>query len=187
MNNNPFLKPKNIDRFTNFNSYNKPNSRSNSKPTSRPSINSFSSKKFEEKPKQHNFILTDEFFPILAPIVSNNNVNTNFKDALEQDVIIEKSKTLPSGWIEINKSEEEEEEEDNTNYNLLMNNIIKTTLDKHYNHKLNFDSINGEGAYDELHYLKPIYDIDLDEDLDDYTDDNQSFGEDPDDYLNDDF
>jgi hypothetical protein len=180
MSNNPFLKPKNVDRFTSK----KPNSRSNSKPTSRPSINSFSSKKYEEKEKQHDFIFTDEFFPILAPIVSNKNVNTNFKDALEQHVIIEKSKTLPSGWIEINKYKEEE---DNTNYNLLMNNIIKTTLDKHYNHKLNFDSINGEGAYDELHYMKPIYDIDLDEDLDDHTDDNESFGEDPDDYINDDF
>ena len=178
MSNNPFLKPKNVDRFTSK----KPNSR----PTSRPSINSFSSKKYEEKekPKQHDFIFTDEFFPILAPIVSNNNVNTSFKDALEQHVIIEKSKTLPSGWVEINKSEEEE---DKTNYNLLMNNIIKTTLNKHYNHKLNYDSINGEGAYDELHYLKPIYDIDLDEDSDEHTDDNDSFGEDPDDYLNEDF
>jgi hypothetical protein len=35
--------------------------------------------------------------------------------------------------------------------------------------------------------MKPIYDIDLDEDLDDHTDDNESFGEDPDDYINDDF
>jgi len=180
MSNNPFLKPKIVDRFTNF----KPTSRATSKATSRPSINSFSSKKYEEKTKQKDFILTDEFFPILAPIVTNNNVITNFKDALEQQVIIEKSKTLPSGWVEINKSEEEE---DKTNYNLLMNNIIKTTLNKHYNHKLNYDSINGEGAYDELHYLKPIYDIDLDEYSDDHTDDNDSFGEDPDDYLNEDF
>jgi hypothetical protein len=158
-----------------------------------------------ETVKIPEIVLTPELFPEL---ISNNTSNTqlsdstNFKDILntnvEIDIITNENKVKP-GFIEITlvnrkfitncgpltpsdkKFKEEEEKEKNVNY--CMNRVVGV-LDKLWKkHKEVYDSINGEGTYDELYYLPPVYgpeyDNDIEEEEEDIPYDEYRYEEDP--------
>jgi hypothetical protein len=89
---------------------------------------------------------------------------------------------LKPGWIQISKTDGQIVIIDNststkqeiTNLNCEMDNVIQKLQQNWLKHKVNYDSIHGKGAYDDLHYLTPIYGSDLDDDdnYDDITDDD---------------
>jgi hypothetical protein len=132
-------------------------------------------------------VLTPDLFPEL---ISNNTTNTqlsdstNFKDVLNTKVeieIITNKNTVEPGFVEITvvnrkiitkcgpltpsdkKFNEEAERENNVDY--CMNNVIGV-LDKLWKkYKEDYNSINGEGAYDELYYLPPVYGPEYDNEI----------------------
>ena len=56
--------------------------------------------------------------------------------------------------------------------NYIMNEIMYITHKIWLKHKTIYDNIHGEGAYDDLHYLSPVYDSDYDTDCDSQTEDD---------------
>ena len=157
-----------------------------------------------EPVKIPEIVLTPELFPEL---ISNNTTNnqlsdsTNFKDILNTKVeieIITNENKIEPGFIEITvvnrkfitncgpltpsdkKFKEEEERENNVNY--CMNRVVGV-LDKLWKkHKEVYDSINGEGTYDELYYLQPVYGPEYDNDIEEEEDipyDEYRYEEDP--------
>lgn len=141
--------------------------------------------------KTNEFTIIDELFPSLIPIltVSKNN-SSNFKDALNQknENIIVDDITLKPGWVQISKvkgkiitnqakpspydikMKQIEELYKDTNY--IMNQIVNTMQANWLKYKTNYDNINGEGSYDDLYYLPPVYDSDYD------TDESESLSDD---------
>jgi hypothetical protein len=138
------------------------------------------------------FIISDESFPSLNPIIEpSKNNSSNFKDALNQhnEIVVTEDITLGPGWIQIHKvnnhivikqanispydikMQQIKELQEDPNY--IMDRVI-TTMEKNWiKYKIEYDNIHGEGAYDDLHYLSPSYDSEYDTDeYDSLSEDN---------------
>jgi len=149
---------------------------------------------FRETPTTPEFSISDELFPSLTPLIttSQNNV-TNFKDALNQnnEIIVEEDITLRPGWVQISKVnnkiiinqanigpydiKRQQIQELHQDPNYIMNQLICSSQKNWLKHKTIYDKIYGEGAYDDLHYLSPMYDSDTDYNTDEddsLSDDN---------------
>ena len=130
----------------------------------------------------NDFIITDELFPSLTPISTTYKNNpTNFKDALKHQntTIVNEDITLKPGWVQISrvnnktvisqekpcpydiKMQQMQTLQKDPNY--IMNKTIESMQTIWLKYKINYDNIYGEGAYDDLHYLSPVYDSDDDE------------------------
>jgi len=170
-------------------------------------INKFSSKKPEIKPV---FSLETESFPDLSckkENVSNkletDKLSTNFKDILRpktktEEISNTQNKIRP-GWVEISnkqnkiiynygpktcyeiKMKQQEELEKTPNY--IMNKAITMMIENWERFKENYDDINGEGAYEQIYVLPPVYDSDEDDcEYGDDNDDENSFDYEADEY-----
>lgn len=142
----------------------------------------------EEQTKQINLDLNDtEIFPELIHKNNDDNNDENnvysvkFKDILE-DVTkrddIQKKDQISPGWLQMTlvnrkivtkhgqstlymeKLEKEKELENDINY--IMYNIVETLKTNYEEHEKKYDSINGEGAYNEKFRLSPVYGSDYD-------------------------
>ena len=146
------------------------------------------------------FTITDELFPLLTPIVApSKNKITNFKDALNQhnEHIVDEDITLRPGWVQISKinnkivinqanigpydikmqqMQQLQQLQEDPNY--IMNQIMSLTHNIWLKHKTIYDNIHGEGAYDDLYYLPPVYDSDYDTDCDSQFEDDIDESED---------
>jgi len=131
---------------------------------------------------EHIFSLENDLFPSLQTNINNENINItssfDFKTALETEVITEKDKKkeVKPGCVEISKGmngkieynygkhtstiksiDEEETNYYNNNINQIMVKAIDNMKDNWSKYKKNYDEIYGEGAYNEMYYLSPIY------------------------------
>jgi hypothetical protein len=121
-------------------------------------------------------------FPELTPIKENTTIvkaSTNFKDILTTVIEQEKPKTnpIPPGWVQIasvNRKavynygpktawmmKQEKQEEIQTQLDEDPNHIMFQAIEQMKKswelYERNYDSINGEGAYDERFRLSPVY------------------------------
>ena len=124
-------------------------------------------------PKTDLIIISEEAFPSLAS--NNNQIDTNtinFKDVLNhsKEKIVKEDNTLKPGWIEISKINGTINIIDNScpekvaDLHFLMRKTISQMQKKWVNSKTIYDDIYGEEAFDNLHYLSPVYDSDYDSD-----------------------
>ena len=179
--NNSFTKPSSKDKYTNNNRHNERKNDRNQREY--PPKNSNNQFREETIAPTTEFTVSDELFPSLNPIiVPSNNISTNFKDALnhETEIGVTEDITLRSGWIQISKVDNKtvinqanigpydikmqqiQELQEDPNY--IMNRIINVMQKKWIKYKIDYNNIYGEGAYDDLHYLSPVYDSEYDSD-----------------------
>lgn len=161
-------------------SYN--NSRPNSKDNFKKESNNYF-RKMVQTSQPDAFTITDELFPSLTPISTLSKDNsTDFKNALKHQntTIVTEDITLKPGWIQISRENNQIiiNQEKLGPYEIKMQNIQMLHEDPNYimnkaidsmeknwlKYKINYDNIYGEGAYDDLHYLSPVYDSDYDSD-----------------------
>jgi hypothetical protein len=98
-------------------------------------------------------------------IISNPSIITPRKKNI--DISTWAQYTLKNGKIhQLNPPELSPEEKQQEIANTLAQ--ISFSIEKNiYKYRITYDSLHGEGAYDRLYYLEPIYkDLDLDLDLD---------------------
>jgi len=190
---NPF-KQKNNDRKTTYKNNNY--------------INNFSKKNINTNddiiPKTI-FSLENEMFPDLQkndfkkqdlePIEAKN---VDFKTALATEIVVKEKSYIKSGWVEISQGLngkiqynygentnqiksifEEDNEYYNKNINKIMSNAIDNMKQNWDNYRKKYDELYGEGTYDEIYHLTPIYgseysnsDNDTEEETDLDDDDN---------------
>jgi hypothetical protein len=123
----------------------------------------------QEKAEREENIINDTLFPSLA---TNNKQNdepqsANFKEALNQVSTkpTEDIYKLKAGWIQIYKTDGKHTiidkstpiKQEITDLNNEMYNVIQNIEQNWLRHKVNYDNIHGKGAYDDLHYLTPVY------------------------------
>lgn len=196
--NNSFIKSSSSNKSSSFNKSSSNNSSSNNFSSNKSNIvyhKKEQNNHFRETTpivKTGEFIINEELFPSLTPIVtSSKNNSTNFKDALNQknEITIVNDISLKPGWVQISKVNDKiiinqakpspydikmkqiEELYKDTNY--IMNQIVNTMQANWLKYKTNYDNINGEGSYDDLYYLPPVYDSDYDTDeCESLSDDN---------------
>jgi hypothetical protein len=142
----------------------------------------------EKKLGSDEFIITDELFPTLLPIVVTEPQINNFKDALnQQNSEITKENKITSGWIEIykvnqkivyntDKYHSKPEHTDST----IMNKFVSIMQQKYEKYRDNYDDINGDGSYDET-FLTITYETDSD--VDEEDDDISVTEDDYEDYI----
>jgi len=155
------------------------------------SKNNFKQKE-KEPVKIPEIVLTPDIFPEL--LNTNTNISqvlysTNFKDILtkvEPEIHINKN-TIKPGFVEmtvvdrkivtkygtstpsVKKNKAIEERSNNVDY--CMNKVI-IGLEKIWNNRKDeYDSINGEGSYDELYYLPQVYGPEYDNTIEDEEED----------------
>jgi len=146
--------------------------------------NSFLSNKDKDKEKDtKNYNYKDNEFPDLAPAAkTEKNVTTAESTKKYSDIastINEVKKVqdalIPPGWTMYSKDKntskfvithgektkrqlEMDQEDKIINSPLYIYNQMITTLAKNWSqYKIQYDSIHGEGAYDLVHYLPPVY------------------------------
>ena len=136
------------------------------------------------------FTVSDELFPLLNHTVTpSKNTSTNFKDALnhQTEIGITENITLRPGWVQISKIDNNividqanigaydikmqkiQELQEDPNY--IMKRVVAIMQKKWIKYRIDYDNIYGEGAYNELHYLSPVYGSEYD------TDDNESLSD----------
>jgi hypothetical protein len=209
MTNNPFLKNNNNNRFNFLNdepplknvnvndkkhfnenrgkrdNYNNNNNNYNYN-------NSFKSISLSEQPKLD--IDNIKAFPTLVNSKerdTNIQMSSNFKDILnnviEENTIEHKDIILP-GWLQLTmlngkvlkkeyKEEEDIHQQEELNYNMYK--IGKALQTNYESYEKEYDSINGEGSYDNNFRLSPVYGSEYDsnsegEDEDDNNNDNDN-------------
>jgi len=175
MSRNPFLNNRfnNLDFEPDNNKNNKKNKKQQHYESSK---NSFISKNIDpKKTASDEFIVTDELFPTLTPIVPTEQDITNFKDALTSvnTEAIQKTK-ITKGWIEVYKVNNKivynnalYEPKSRTTDSNIMNKFVSIMQYKYDKYKTNYDSVYGDGAYDET-FLTITYESDYDTDEEDY-------------------
>lgn len=161
----------------------------------------------ETKSKEPKFSLDDtELFPELASLNLNKEQNDevpsiSFLNALNT-VKEEKEDTdkIHPGWITMsfdkqrnihiqcadektfNEIKREQMEKDLEDPNLIMNKVIDFISERHEKYIREYDSIHGEGAYDEVYYMEPM-EFPYDDENDIYeTGDDETYDEAYDDY-----
>ena len=188
---NPFLNPKNT------------NNRFNSLISDKPDIsskNSFSHKQQTNVVAKKNltkkqFVLEEEF-PLLCETQSALMTSENtckFKDAVNTVIpeeIIEELKVLPK-WVSYSRQNgktiinhgssvlerlilENETQILENSPNKLMINVIEKLQRKWDKFKVDYDSIHGEGSYNQSYILSPVYGPEYELDDEDYYEDNSS-------------
>jgi hypothetical protein len=149
----------------------------------------------EEPPKPAaapQFNMTEEMFPNLATNQPTNEVTCkqNYKEVISTRLEKEEEKNkVPSGWVEIVqvkgvchykygaktryqlKCEAREELESTPHY--IMNKAITSILKNRDNYIDQYDSIHGEGAYEERFVLPPVYGPEYDTEDEEPTDDSE--------------
>lgn len=144
--------------------------------------NSFLSNKDKEKDTK-NYNYKDNEFPDLAPVAKTEQVVTTTSSAKKYSdiaaTINEVKKVqealIPPGWTgyfkdkktnkfiiqhgEKTKRQLEMDQEDNllNNPSYIYNQMIETLANNWERYKTQYDSIHGEGAYDLVYYLPPVY------------------------------
>lgn len=174
MKNNPFLKSSNRTNYLETDMTHKKNN-----------FNSFKDKKhnFKQELKETpEFTILDEMFPTLTSIVTKETKTHNFKEALEhQTNKNDVTDTLSPGWIKLHKYMSETSLQSPSEP--TMEQIISAAQKKWHIHRVNYDKLHGDGAYDELHYMPPSYDINIDYNSDDDSIEMDSYTDDTDDYI----
>jgi len=153
-----------------------------------------------EPVKVPEIIFTPELFPELIHNSNNSQDNietsTNFKDILntqlEPEIDPNKNNVEP-GFVEITvvdnkfimkhgppthseiKMNANLERENNINY--CMNNVVIALGKQWTKYKEEYDNLNGDGSYDELYCLPPVYGPEYDIDTDEETSDEQQHSE----------
>ena len=184
--NNSFTKPSNFDR-----------PRNNRIDDSRPK-NNFKQREKEKEPVKEivkEIVLTPDIFPEL--LSNNTNISqvlytTNFKDILtkvQPEININKNIIKP-GFVELTlvdrkivtkygpstpsekKNKAIEERLNSVDY--CMNKVIVGLEQIWNNRKDEYDSINGEGSYDELYYLPQVYGPEYDNTIEDEEEDEMN-------------
>jgi hypothetical protein len=142
-------------------------------------------------------------FPELAPIKENTTsvkASNNFKDVLTHVIEVEKPKVnpIPPGWVQLSsvngktvfdygpktawmiKQEKQEELEaqldEDPNY--IMFKAIEQMKKSWDRYERNYDSINGEGAYDDRFRLSPVYEPEYDTDTESEEEYNSQYEDD---------
>ena len=186
---NNFERPRNVERPRN-NRRDDNNSNSNFKPKP----------KVSEPVKVPEIILTPELFPELIQNSNNSSENvsnaTNFKDILNTQIEpeIDPNRNLVTpGFVEITvvnnkfimkhgpptrseiKMNARLERENNINF--CMNNVIVALATQWTKYKEDYDTLNGDGSYDELYFLPPVYGPEYDIDTEEETNDEQIHNE----------
>jgi hypothetical protein len=146
-------------------------------------------------PKAKEFIFSEDLFPDLIPPTNEKsieNTTSKFKDILnteiDESLAIQKNIIQP-GWIEISRINGKNIVKNNeltpyeikmkkineltNNPNYIMNTVITTMNKNRDKHIQCYDSIHGEGSYEELFVLLPVYD-------EEYEDDNSYYEEESD-------
>jgi hypothetical protein len=165
-------------------------SRSNYNNTFSNNVNNFTNKKVE---KMIDFNNKEEFPSLIMHnrLSECKNVSTNFKDILnfKQIELETKNVHLLPGYVEIVKDKngviqyKYNNIYNNVNIHNSFNYVIESMMCKWDNYKKQYDELNGFGAYDDLYYLKPIYN-ELDEDYYDEEDESELLWTLEDDYDN---
>jgi hypothetical protein len=157
------------------------------------------------KVKVPEIIFTPELFPELIHNSNNSQDNiensTNFKDILNTQIepeIDPNKNNVEPGFVEITvvdnkfimkhgpptvseiKMKANLERENNVNY--CMNNIVIALGKQWTKYKEEYDNLNGDGSYDELYCLPPVYGQEYDIDIEEETSDEQSHYEYDNDY-----
>ena len=157
------------------------------------------------KVKVPEIIFTPELFPELIHNSNNSQDNiensTNFKDILNTQIepeIDPNKNNVEPGFVEITvvdnkfimkhgpptvseiKMKANLEHENNVNY--CMNNIVIALGKQWTKYKEEYDNLNGDGSYDELYCLPPVYGQEYDIDIEEETSDEQSHYEYDNDY-----
>lgn len=158
----------------------------------------------ENNPKDTKFNYKEELFPdlisvnkVVASVTNATNTNSknyaNIAATVNEVKIVEKNPVLP-GWVQYTKSTtkntilfdvtygdktkrqiEQEQEDAMLNDPLYIYNKTMTTLANNWNkYKRQYDEVHGEGAYELIHYTKPIYPS-LDEHFSDDEKDSNSY------------
>jgi hypothetical protein len=149
-------------------------------------------KKVSDK-KQKVFVLEDEF-PLLCESQTTLIENTlKFTDAVNTVIpeeIVEEAKVLPK-WVSYSRQngntivytgsyileklrlEKEQQLLENTP-KVLMKNVIDKLQKKWGKFKVEYDLIHGDGSYDNLYILPPVYGPEYELDDEDYYDDTNS-------------
>lgn len=142
------------------------------------SKNSFSERNEIPKKVINEFIVTDELFPILNPIVVKEHKINNFKDALSYNSSQTiKENIIKEGWIEVYRVNNNivynntlyDKPSENKDSN-IMNKYVNIMQEKYNKYRKNYDDINGDGAYDET-FLTITYESEYDTDEDEYNSD----------------
>jgi len=134
--------------------------------------------------KTDDFIITDELFPTLTPIIVTDSKVNNFKDALNKPSEIIETNKITKGWIEIFKVDNKIVY-NNENYKTpfieanIMDKFVSIMQQKYEKYITDYDDINGEGAYNET-FLTITYESDSDTEDEDSL--SISVTEDEDDY-----
>lgn len=140
----------------------------------------------ENNPKDTKFNYKEELFPdlsvnkVVASVTNTTNANSknyaNIAATVNEVKIVKKNPVLP-GWVQYTKSTtkntilfdvtygdktkrqiEQEQEYAMLNDPLYIYNKTMTTLANNWNkYKRQYDEVHGEGAYELIHYTKPIY------------------------------
>jgi hypothetical protein len=151
----------------------------------------------QEPPKPKvipQFTMAEEMFPTLGTNQSLNETacKQNYKDVistcLEKEKEEEKNK-VSSGWVEITqikgvchyrygsetryqmRSRVRDEFESTPHY--IMNKAVTDIMKKRDNYITDYDSIHGEGAYEERFVLPPVYGPEYDTEEEEFTDDSE--------------
>lgn len=195
---NTFL-VENKDRGKDDNNRRRDNNRTKDRDTYR-NPKMFSSKTKEEKQVQPDFVIKNEDFPELVQSTDSNLCEQpteakNFLDAVNTVNIVEEDKDkdkIKDGWIVMTKGnnnqvlelkgeltiyQQKQEKlrllEENPNF--IMEKIGTALCEKWEKRIQDYDAIHGEGAYENVYYLPPVYDDfykyeDTDSDNDDNMD-----------------
>ena len=143
--------------------------------------------------KQSVFVLEEEF-PLLCETHTTFIENTlKFTDAVNTVIaeeIVEEAKVLPK-WVSYSRQNgttivntgsyiieklrlEKEQEILENSPNVLMKNVIDKLQKKWEQFKVEYDLIHGDGSYDNLYILPPVYGPEYELDDEDYYDDENS-------------
>ena len=146
------------------------------------------------KIKQVEINVETEYFPDLVPNKKDTDKkeSTKFKDILTTQIeeIVNDGNNIRPGWVEISRTKttnktiynigpynfQRQNPEKTPNY--IMSKAIESMKYNWDKRKAEYDSINGEGAYDEKYILPPVYGPEYDSyDDDSYDDESDSYYE----------
>ena len=143
--------------------------------------------------KQTVFVLEDEF-PLLCEshttLIENSLKFTDAVNTVIAEEIVEEAKVLPK-WVSYSRQNgttivytgsyileklklEKEQQILENSPNVLMNHVVDKLQKKWEKFKVEYDLIHGDGSYDNLYILPPVYGQEYDLDDEDYYDDTNS-------------
>jgi hypothetical protein len=166
------------------------------KPVTKISDTKISDTKISVSKNKKKGVIFEEEFPLLCETNTSLMTNENtfkFTDAVNTVIaeeIIEEAKVLPK-WVSYSRQngttivyqgsyvleklkQFKEQEILNNSPNTLMKHITEKMQKKWEKFRIDYDSIHGDGSYDQEYILPPVYGPEYELDEDDYYDDNSS-------------